>query len=325
MKFTHALVTAATGLACALAGSSAWAQAAYPNKPIRLIVGYTPAGAADFIARIVGEAMSKQLGQTLVIDTKAGAGSTLASNLLAQAPADGYTLGLATGTLYGIDQHLYKVKYTPASFTPITRFTISPLILAVNKDLGISSTRELIAYTKANPGKLNYSSSGIGGSPHMGGLSFEKAIGGKMAHIPYKGGAPALQAVVAGEVQLSFGTAASVLPLGQPGNVKMLGVTTLQRSAIAPELPTLSESGLPGFDFNFWFGLFGPANLPKDVQDKLFQVATQVLNDPQVRAKLLGSGNESSPSKSPAEFHEWATANGRAVLERAEAAGIKVE
>ena len=324
MKFTHLLAAAACAVATLAAASGAWAQA-YPNKPIRLIVGYTPAGAADFIARIVGEAMSKQLGQSIVVDNKAGAGSTLASNLLAQAPADGYTLGLATGTLYGIDQHLYKVKYTPANFTPITRFTISPLILGVNKDLGINTTRELIAHVKANPGKLNYSSSGIGGSPHMGGLSFEKAIGGKMAHIPYKGGAPALQAVVAGEVQLSFGTAASVLPLGQAGNVKMLGVTTLQRSAIAPDLPTLSESGLPGFDFNFWFGLFGPANLPKEVQDRLFAAATQVLNDPQVRARLLGSGNEAAPSKSPAEFHEWATANGKAVLERAEAAGIKVE
>ncbi len=321
MKFAHALVAAA----CIIAGSGAGAQQAYPSKPIRLLVGYTPAGAADFIARIVGEAMSKQLGQNIVIDNKAGAGSTLASSLLAQAPADGYTLGLATGTLYGIDQQLYKVKYTPANFTPITRLTISPLILAVNKDLGISSTRELIAHARAHPGKLNYSSSGIGGSPHMGGLTFEKAIGAKMAHIPYKGGAPALQAVVSGEVQLSFGTAASVLPLGQSGNVKMLGVTTLQRSTVAPDLLTLSEGGLPGFDFNFWFGLFGPANLPKDVQDKLFAAATQVLSDPQVRARLLGSGNESAPSKSPAEFNEWATGNGKALLERAEAAGVKVE
>ncbi|WP_298932834.1 tripartite tricarboxylate transporter substrate binding protein [uncultured Ramlibacter sp.] len=320
MKLTHALAATAV----ALWGSCAWAQA-YPNKPIRLIVGYSPAGAGDTIARIVGDAMSKQLGQTIVIDNKAGAGSTLASNLLSQAPADGYTLGLATGTLYGIDQHLYKVKYTPASFTPITRFTISPLILAVNKDLGVGSVKDLAARAKANPGKLNYSSSGIGGSPHMGGLSFEKAIGAKMTHIPYKGGAPALQAVVAGDVQLSFGTASSVLQLGQAGTVKMLGVTTVQRSAIAPELPTLAESGLPGFDFNFWFGLFGPANLPKDVQEKLFNVATQVLNDPAMRARLLGTGNESAPSKSPAEFHEWASANGKAVLERAEAAGVKVE
>ena len=320
MKFAPFFMAAAI----LLPASQALAQA-YPNKPIRLLVGYTPAGAADFIARIVGDAMSKQMGQPILIDNKAGAGSTLASSLLYQAPADGYTLGLATGTLYGIDQYLYKVKYTPASFTPITRFTISPLVLAVNRNLGINSMRDFVAYSKANPGKLNYSSSGIGGSPHSAGLVFEKAVNGKMTHIPYKGGAPAIQAVAAGDVQFSFGTASSVLPLGQAGTVKMLGVTTAQRSAVAPDLPTLSETGLPGFDFTFWFGLFGPANLPKDVQDKLFAVATQVLNDPQVRAKLLGTGNEAAPSRSPTEFNDWATVNGKGVLDRVEQAGVKVE
>ena len=198
----------------------------YPTRPIRILVGYSPAGAGDFIARIVGEAMARELGQPVTIDNRPGAGSTLASNLLAQAPADGYTLGLATGTLYGIDQQLYKVRYTPASFTPVSRLTVSPLILAVNKDIGVADLKQLVAKAQANPGKLNYSSSGIGGSPHIAALSFEKAVGAKMAHIPYKGGAPALQAVVAGDVQLSFGTAASVLPLGQQGTVHMLGVTT---------------------------------------------------------------------------------------------------
>ena len=310
--------------ACLLSGPHAQAQA-YPNKPIKLLVGYSPAGAADFIARIVGDAMSKQLGQPILIDNKAGAGSTLASTMLSQSPPDGYTLGLATGTLYGIDQYLYKVKYTPASFTPISRFTISPLILAVNKNIGVGSMSEFVAYSKANPGKLNYSSSGMGGSPHSAGLIFEKAVNGKMTHIPYKGGAPALQAVAAGDVQFSFGTASSVLPLGKAGTVKMLGVSTAQRSAVAPDLPTLSETGLPGFDFNFWFGLFGPANLPKDVQERLFAAATQVLNDPQVRAKLLGTGNEAAPSRSPAEFHEWATINGKGILDRVEQAGVKIE
>jgi tripartite-type tricarboxylate transporter receptor subunit TctC len=321
MKYIACVLLAIVTALC----PTAWAQQAYPSRPIRLLVGYTPAGAADFIARIVGDAMSKQLGQTVVVDNKPGAGSTLASNLLSQAPADGYTLGLATGTLYGIDQQLYKVKYTPANFTPITRFTISPLILAVNKDLGVTSVKDLVARVKANPGKLNYSSSGIGGSPHVAALTFEKAVGAGMAHIPYKGGAPALQAVVAGDVQLSFGTAASVLPLGQQGVVRMLGVTTTQRSAVAPDLLTVTESGLPGFEFTFWFGLFAPAGLPKDIADKLFAVATQVLADPQVKAKLLGSGNEVAVSRSPTEFHEWASANGRAMLERVEQAGVKLD
>ena len=298
---------------------------AYPNKPIRLIIGYTPGGAADVIARIVGDAMGRQLGQPLNVDNKPGAGSTLASELLARAPNDGYTLGLATGTLYGIDQQLYKVKYTPADFTPITRFTISPLILAVNKDLGVRNVKELVAYAKAHEGKMNYSSSGIAGSPHMGALTFEKAIGSKMTHIPFKGGAPALQAVASGDVQLSFGTASSVLPIGQQGLVRMLAVSTAERSAIAPELPTIAESGLPGFEFSFWFGLFGPANLPKDVVDRLYAAAVKVLADPDVKAKLLAGGNEAAPSKSPAEFHSWATSDGKKVLERVQQAGVKLE
>lgn len=317
----HVMVVATALVACNL---PAVAQP-YPHRPIRLIVGYTPAGAADYIARIVGDAMAKELGQPMLVDNKPGAGSTLASALLQQATADGYTLGLATGTLYGIDQHLYKAKYTPSNFTPITRFTVSPLILAVNKDIGVSSLPELIAKARADAGKLNYSSSGIGGSPHIAGLSFERAVGAKMAHIPYKGGAPALQAVAAGDVQLSFGTAASVLPLGQSGAVKMLAVTTARRSDVAPDLPTLSDSGLSGFDFTFWFGLFGPANLPKDVQERLFAAATKALADPQVRAKLLSTGNEAAASASSTEFNSWASANGREALDRIVQAGVKVD
>ncbi|MES2187130.1 MAG: tripartite tricarboxylate transporter substrate binding protein [Pseudomonadota bacterium] len=299
--------------------------AGYPHKPIRLLLGYSPAGAADFIGRIVGDAMGKRLGQPVLVDNKPGAGSTLASGLLANAPADGYTLGLATGTLYGIDQYLYKVKYKTSDFTPLMRLTVSPLVLAVNPRLPVKNVAELAAYARAHPGKLNYSSSGIGGSPHMGGLIFEKAVGAQMTHIPYKGGAPALQAVAAGDVDLSFGTAASVLPLGQAGTVRMLGVSTAQRSAVAPELPTMADNGLPGFDFTFWFGLFGPAKLPKDVADKLFNAAVDALNDPEVKARLLATGNEAAPMKSSADFLQWATANGKFVLERAEAAGVKVE
>ena len=311
-------------LAAAFAATGAHAQG-YPNKPIRLIVGYTPGGAADTIARIVGEAMSRQLGQTITVDNKAGAGSTLGSELLARALADGYTLGLASGTLYGIDQQLHKVKYTPADFTPITRFTISPLILAVNKDLNVRTMPELLAYVKANPGKINYSSSGLGGTPHVAAVSFEKAVGTKMTHIPYTGGSPALQAVTTGEVQFSFGTAASVLPFGQQGMVRMLGVSTSQRSAVAPDLPTLADSGLPGFEFSFWFGLFGPAKLPKEVTDKLYAAAAKVLADPGVKTRLLAGGNEALPSASPAEFHEWATRDGLAQRDRVVQAGVTLQ
>jgi tripartite-type tricarboxylate transporter receptor subunit TctC len=297
----------------------------YPNKPIRMIVGYSPSGAGDGIARIVGEAMGRALGQAIIIDNKPGAGSTLASALLWRAPADGGTIGLATGTLYGIDQHLYKVQYTSADFTPINRLTVSPLVLAVSPKSGIVQLKDLIATARAQPGKLNYSSSGIGGSPHLAAATFEKAIDAAMVHIPFKGGAPALQAVATGEVDLSFGTASSVLPLGRQGVVKMLGVTTSQPSAVAPGVPTMASQGLPGFEFSFWFGLFGPAKLPPEVTARLVAAAAKALNDPQVQDKLLGTGNEAAPFKTPTEFNAWATAAGKTQLERVKSANVKVE
>lgn len=297
----------------------------YPTKPIRLIVGYSPSGAGDGIARIVADAMAKELGQGIVVDNKPGAGSTLASTLLSRAPADGYTIGLATGTLYGIDQHLYKVRYSPADFTPINRLTVSPLVLAVSPQSGITQLKDLVALVKANPGKLNYSSSGIGGSPHLAALTFEKAIDTSMVHIPFKGGAPALQAVATGEVDLSFGTAASVLPLGRQGVVKMLGVTASRPSSVAPGVPTLDAQGLPGFEFSFWFGLFGPGKLPSQVHARLVQATNKVLADPQVQEKLLATGNEAAPFATPAAFDAWAIDAGKAQLERVKSANVKVE
>ncbi len=312
--------------AAALCLVASAAQASdYPNKPIRLLVGYSPSGAADYIARIVSEAMSRDLGQQIVVENRPGAGSTLASAQLWRAPPDGYTLGLATGTLYGIDQHLYKMRYAPSDFTPINRFTVSPLVLAVNPKQGIASLKDLITRAQAQPGKLNYASSGIGGSPHLAALTFEKAIDASMVHIPFKGGAPALQAVASGDVELSFGTAASVLPLGRQGVVKMLGVTTPQPSGVAPGLPTLASQGLPGFEFSFWFGLFGPGKLPPAVTERLVAAAHKALADPQVQEKLLATGNEAAPFRTPAEFNAWAEEAGKAQLERVKNANVKVE
>lgn len=319
----HAAIHAALATLAALSGT-AGAQD-YPNRPIRLLVGYSPGGAADYVARMFGEALSKELGQTVLVDNKPGAGSTLASASLAQAAPDGYTLGLATATLYGIDQHLYRARYKATDFTPITRLTISPLILAVNKNLNVNDVKALVAKARAQPGKFNYSSSGIGGSPHLAGLQFEKATGVPMTHVPYKGGAPALQAVAAGEVEFSFGTAASVLPMGTQGLVKMIGVTTPEPSAVAPGLPALSQLGLPGFDFTFWFGLYGPAGLPAGIRDKLFAAALKAMADPKLRAKLASNGSEVSTSASPAEFGKWAGADGKSALDRIVQAGVKLD
>ncbi|KAA0910436.1 tripartite tricarboxylate transporter substrate binding protein [Pusillimonas sp. ANT_WB101] len=297
----------------------------YPNRPIRLLVGYSPSGAADLIARVFGEALSRNLKQTVIVENRPGAGSTLASRALARSDADGYTLGLATATLFGIDQYLYKVDYTPADFTPLMRLTVSPLILAVNNDINVSTVPELMEKAKKNPGTLNFSSSGIGGSPHVAGSMFEKSVGVPMTHVPYKGGAPALQAVAAGTVQFSFGTASSVLPLVHSGKIRALGVSSSEVSAVAPDLKPLANLGLPGFDYTFWFGLFGPADLPESVQTKLLDATHKTLNDPKVKASLLASGNEVSPFATQAEFKDWAEEYGEFVLERVKEAGIKVQ
>ncbi|MCD0502823.1 Bug family tripartite tricarboxylate transporter substrate binding protein [Bordetella petrii] len=317
--FTHLF---AAFLAVAAMGARA---DTYPDRPIRLLVGYSPGGAADIIGRIVGDALSRKLGQSVIVENRPGAGSTLASSLLEQAPADGYTLGLATGTLFGMDQYLYKTKYTPDDFTPLMRLTVSPLVLAVNNDLGVDSVGELIELVKSKPGALNYSSSGIGGSPHMAALIFLHAINGSMTHIPYKGGAPALQGVAAGDVDLSFGTAPSVLPLAEKHMVKMLGVSTVEPSDIAPGVPPIASQGLPGFDFTFWFGLFGPAGLPPAIQEKLTQATIAVLNDPDIRQKLQSTGNTAAPMKSSQEFEAWAQASGDFILKRAQDAKVKME
>lgn len=318
-------ILALISLCATLAGlAPSVAAQGYPNKPIRMVVGYSPGGASDVISRILAAYMQRQLGQTVQVDNRPGAGSTLGSEIVARAPGDGYTLLLGTAALFGLDQHLYKVKYNPADFTPITLVAQAPLILAVNKNLGPRTVAELIAYAKANPGKLNYAHSGIGAAPQLAGIGFEKAVG-PMTHVPYKGGAPAIQAVAAGDVQLSFGTAASVLPLGQQGLVRMLGVSSLQRSSVAPGLQPLAEQGLPGFEYDFWFGLFGPAKLPPEVLAKLFAAATNAVNDPEVKAKLLITGNEAKASRTSVDFSEFARVSGRTSLDRAIQAGVTLD
>lgn len=293
------------------------AQAAgYPDRPIKVLIGYSPGGSSDLIARIVTAAMSEKLGQPIVVESKPGAGSSIASNVIANAPKDGYTLGLATGNIYGVDQFTYNVSYKPEDFTPINLLASYPLILAVNAEKGPKTFAEFMAKAKANPGKMFYSSSGIAGSPHTSAVMLQEYMGTTFTHVPYKGGNPALVAVASGDVDFSMGTAPSVLPLGRGGKVRMLAVSSAERSKVAPDLPTIAESGVKDFDYGFWFGLFGPAGMPADVTQKLFDVTTEVLNDPEVQKKLIGIGAEAAPFKTRQAFEEYARKNGAFVLER---------
>lgn len=286
----------------------------YPTRPITLVVGFPPGGGADAVARIVSDKVSKVLGQPVIVDNRPGAGTTLASDQVARAPADGYTLLLGSANLYGSDQLLYKsAKYDGAkNFTPISRWSSAPMLLAVKKDFAAQSVKELVALARSQPDKLSYSSSGAGVVTHLAALSFTQASGGlKMLHVPFKGGAPSIQAVGAGDVDMTFGTPPSVLPLAQGGKLRVLAVTTAERSALFPDLPGMKESGVDGYDFTFWFGLFGPAGLPTDVAKKLFQASAEALSDPDVRARLEKQGNLAAPSASLDEFRAWATKEGK--------------
>ncbi|GER12649.1 Bug family tripartite tricarboxylate transporter substrate binding protein [Variovorax boronicumulans] len=313
--------------AAALLASAGALADTYPARPITLVVGFPAGGGADTVARIVSDKMAKLLGQPIVIDNKPGAGTTIASDQVARAAPDGYTLLLGSANLYGSDKLLYKsVKYDGAkSFVPISRWSSAPMLLAVNKDVSAKTVQALIAEARQNPGKLAYSSSGAGVVTHLAGLSFEKAAGVQMLHVPYKGGAPSIQAVAAGDVQLTFGTPPSVLPMAQGQKLRVLAVTSGQRSPLFPDVPSVAEAGVKGYDYTFWFGLFGPAGLPPEVAQKLFDASVAALNDPEVKARMEKSGNESAPSKSLAEFRAWALAEGAKSKELTERSGASVE
>lgn len=321
MKFKKAIL--ATVAACACAG--AWAQA-YPSRPITLIVGFPPGGGADAVARIVSEKLGRVLNQSIVVDNRPGAGTTIASDLVARAPADGYTLLLGSANLYGSDQMLYKsARYDGVkSFTPIARWANSPMLLAVKKDFPEKDVKGLIELARKQPGKLTYSSSGTGVVTHLAGASFAHAAAIDMLHVPFKGGAPSIQAVGAGDVDMTFGTPPSVLPMAQGGKLRMLAVTTAERSPLFPDLPSMKESGIKDYDFSIWFGLYGPANLPADVSKQLFDASTQALNDPEVKAKLAKQGNLAWPMASIDQFKAWAIDDGKkykAITERSGAVG----
>jgi tripartite-type tricarboxylate transporter receptor subunit TctC len=285
----------------------------YPSKPITLVVGFPSGGGADTVARIVTDKMGKLLGKSIVIDNRPGAGTTIASDFVARATPDGYTLLLSSANLFGSDQLLYKsARYDGAkSFVPIARWSSAPMLLAVTKDFKAQTTGELLAYARHNPGKLSYSSSGTGVVTHLAAVSFEKAGGVSMLHIPFKGGAPSLLAVASGDVQLTFGTPPSVLPMAQGGKIRVLAVTSNKRSPLFPDTPSMSEAGLKDYDFSFWWGLFGPAKLPADVAKKLFDASVAALNDPEVKARLEKSGNLPDASPSQAEFREWTAQEGK--------------
>ena len=289
----HRLPAAALMAATFLAAPAAIAQA-WPAKPIRFVVTLAPGSASDIVARVTGEALSKSLGQPVVVENRLGAGGVVAAEFVMRAPADGYTILVGSIASHGINPALIpKISYDAMKdFTPVVNLASSPNVLIVSNSLPVKSVKELIALAARRPGDLTYASGGVGTSHHMGGELLALMGKVKMSHIPFKGSPQAVGAVVSGEVALMFPNIPNAMGLAKAGKVRILGVTTPKRLSWWPELPTIAESGLPGYEVIAWFGLFGPAGMPASIVERLNAESNRVLAQPAVRDNLVQQGFE---------------------------------
>jgi tripartite-type tricarboxylate transporter receptor subunit TctC len=306
-------------IAFAAAALLAWAVPAvpaadYPTRPVALVVAFPPGGASDVLARIVGRKLEQILGQPLVIDNRPGAGGNVAAETVAHAAPDGYTLLAGNNAILATNAALYKkINFDPvADFAPIGLIGSQANILVVNPALPVKSMAELIALAKANPGKLNFASSGHGLAAHLAGELFKAEAKIDIVHVPYKGAAPALQDVIAGHVQMMFATASSVVPHIRDGKVRALAVATLKRTAVLPDIPTMDELGIKGFDATTWHGLVAPARTPEDVIAVLNGALTNSLEDASVRKSLgdlgvdvIGGTPEAFAAYIKSEIPKW--------------------
>lgn len=269
----------------------ALAQQAWPARPVKIVVPYPPGGPTDIVARLVGAKMSERLKQPFVIENRAGAGGNIGAEAVAKAPADGYTLVLAT-TAHSINPSLFpSLGYDVVrDFAPVVLLTRSPLVVVVNPQVPATTITELIALAKAKPDTIAYGSSGNGQSTHLAAEFFKSLSGTKMTHVPYKGSAPALIDLAGGQVQVMFDTMLSAMPQAKQGRIRALAVTSATRSGAAPDLPTVAETGLPGYEAVAWFGLLAPAGTPADVVALLNRTANEVLRESDVSGKLIADG-----------------------------------
>lgn len=313
------------GLAAALLAAAPWAAAnTYPSKPVRLVVPFPPGGSTDIVARIVVQKFSEKLGQNVFIENKGGASGMIGTAEAARAEPDGYTL-LIVFDSHATNQHLYQnLKYdTFKSFDYVTLMTVAPMLLAVPKSFAPNTVPEMIAHAKARPGQVTFGSSGTGTSNHLNALTFADKAGIQATHVPYKGGGPMTNAVVAGEINYVVGTVGGLLPFVRSGQLKPLAIGSKQRIAQLPDTPTVEEF-LPGYEANSWIGLVAPAGLPKDVLNKVHTAMAQTLSDPEVNQKLSSIGFQvvgSTPAAFVDKVKREADAMGRLIQTR----GIKVE
>ena len=285
------MIRALAVLALAIFSANAWAQA-YPSKPIRLVVGFTPGGVSDVLARALSARLSQNLGQQVVVDNRPGAGTTIASEIVAKSAPDGYTLYFADATTHAINATLYrKLPYDSfRDFTYISLVASTPLLLVVNPALPVHSVAELIALAKSKSGQLNYASSGTGTIVHLAGEMFKTLAHVEMVHVPYKGSSPAVTAVMAGDVALLFSSMPAALPFAKSGKLRALAVTTPERVAAVQDVPTVAESGFPGFELVLYNGLVGPAGMQKGVLDRVHDELARVLALPDMKEFFAAQG-----------------------------------
>lgn len=312
-------------VAVAVAAPLAWGQT-YPAKPIKLVAPSTPGDAPDVIARLVADKLSVALGQTVVVENRPGAGGVVGSDAVAKAAPDGYTLIMGNAGSHGINAAVYsKLPYDiQRDFAPVSQVAIAPNVMVINPSVPANTVAEFISYAKSQPGKLSYASGGNGSSAHMSFELFKSMAGVDIQHIPYKGSSPALADVAGGQVVGFIGNMPPTVPLIKAGKLRALAVTTTTRSALMPELPTIAEAGLPGFETVAWFGVLAPAGTPPEIVNRLSAEIGKIARSPEMREKLVAMGAE-PVGGTPAEF--------KAVIDRdiakwkplAQKVGIKVD
>jgi tripartite-type tricarboxylate transporter receptor subunit TctC len=310
----------------ALAVSVPVAAQPFPAKPVKLVVPFPPGGSLDSVGRLLALKLTEVWGQTVVIENRPGAGGNLGADAVAKSPADGYTVVMGALSTHAVNPSLYaKMPYDAVKdFAPISLVAITPNVLIVNTASPIKTLGDLIADAKAHPGKLNFGSGSNGSAGHLAGELFKVETRTDVAHVPFKGGAPALQALLAGETQFMFDNLANAMAQVKGGKARAIAVTTAQRSKLAPDLPTMAEAGLPGFDISTWFGILAPAGTPPEVVAKWNADLVAVLNAPDVREKMLAQGAEPAPT-TPAEFAAFIARERDKYARIVKASGAKID
>jgi tripartite-type tricarboxylate transporter receptor subunit TctC len=296
----HPILKAITAAVLVVVGIASAGAEPFPSKPIKIVSPFPPGGANDIVARVLAQRLSDSLGRAVVVENRPGAAGSIGSEMVAMSAPDGYTLVMGTLATHGINSLINKsLPYDPVrDFTPITLVARIPIVLEANPVLGVKNLKDLIRLAKAEPGKLNFASSGVGSVNHLSGELFKSLAGVDIVHVGYKGSAPALNDVLGGHVKLMFDLLPSSLPYISSGKLTALAVTSAERTSLLPDVPTMAEAGLPNYEANSWFGILGPAGLPKAVVDTLNEKIVDALKSPEVRRVLSQQGAEPIPSTS---------------------------